>query len=98
MPTQLKQTCVHSVQTAPQENTPNAEQACILHCKTLNDQAGISWLMGGSNAFAGTSYASEKEGVSVATDEAQAAATGRYVGINGIEVCAFFSLIRPRQL
>lgn len=54
--------------------------------------------MGGSDAFAGTSYAGEKEGVSVATDEAQAAATGRYVGINGIEVCAFFSLIRPRQL
>lgn len=97
VPTQLKQTCVHYVQTAPQENTPNAEQAlhriCILHCKTLNDRAGISWLMGGSDAFAGT-----LQEVSVATDEAQTAATGRYVGINGIEVSAFFSLIRPRQL
>lgn len=51
--------------------------------------------MGGSDAFAGTSYAGEKEGVSVATDEAQAAATGRYVGINGIEVCAFFLSLVP---
>lgn len=46
--------------------------------------------MGGSDAFAGT-----LQEVSVATDEAQTAATGRYVGINGIEVSAFFLSLGP---
>lgn len=46
--------------------------------------------MGGSDVFAGT-----LQEVSVATDEAQAAATGRYVGINGIEVSAFFLSLGP---